>query len=712
VLAFAVEMNEPQRVCSRCGGSYSDDVIFCPKDGTPLGARKTEVVDDPYLELRVAGQFHLKQLIGIGAMGRVYRAHQTGIERDVAMKILHRDLLRNPTVIARFHREAKVASRLVHPNVVQVLMTGELERSGQDVGGEAYLVMEFLDGISLRSALAAAGSAMPLPRALHVILQVCDAVGEAHAQGIVHRDLKPENVMLVRRGDDTDFVKVLDFGVARMDWIDNSVATQAGVIFGTARYISPEGARGTQVAAAGDVYSIATMLFQCLSAETPFDGDNPVAILLKHTSEAPPDVRSRPRASYVPEPIARVITANLAKEPSERCRDAREFGRALIEAARMSGLHPDDLVLRSTLFSGARGALQLASMERTKALNFSPETRAKMAGGTTPGASQTEIANDGSTDGMLEGTGNGRNRAGGTQLISTPRERLASSPIARTAADTEPLRPALTSHNGDRVSLVEPTLADEPAGDLLSARAGVGPHEASHRREIGDLDRTSLPSRPSFPSSFPTGDEGSPQRRLLLVLSCFVVGVALTLLVAHRLGAFAKPEPSLETYAERARAAASARAFDDPPGENVKDITDAALRRWPGAAAIVEIRRDVARELVERAHQLKSGEPRRALRLMELALELDPESEKARDLQAELAAAPERRALTESSSLVEENRVKPIRKPAEGQSRETTRPKSKKGPTGAKPASSPATKPAPAEPALPVPPAPAGGRWL
>ena len=258
-------MSDLRRVCSKCGNGYATGVIFCPRDGTPLGGSKTELAEDPYAGLMVQGQFRIEQLIGIGSMGRVYRAHQQGIDREVAIKVLHRELSRNATVIGRFRREAKVASRLTHPNVVQVLVTGELEPVGSEVGGEAYLVMEYLDGISLRSALAASGGAMPLPRALHIILQVCDAVGEAHAQGIVHRDLKPENVMLVRRGDDKDFVKVLDFGVARIDWADSTVATQAGAIFGTARYISPEGAQGDTVDPPSDVYSIATMLFECLA---------------------------------------------------------------------------------------------------------------------------------------------------------------------------------------------------------------------------------------------------------------------------------------------------------------------------------------------------------------------------------------------------------------------------------------------------------------
>ena len=126
-----------------------------PKDGTPLGNKRTEVSDDPYVGLELVGEYRIEQLIGIGAMGRVYRAHQRGIERDVAIKIIHRDLLRNPTLMARFVREARVASRLAHPNVVQVLSTGEIPKAKADVGGEAYLVMEYLDGISLRSALGA-----------------------------------------------------------------------------------------------------------------------------------------------------------------------------------------------------------------------------------------------------------------------------------------------------------------------------------------------------------------------------------------------------------------------------------------------------------------------------------------------------------------------------------------------------------------------------
>lgn len=367
--------------CASCGGHYGSEVLFCPLDGTPLSSSRTLAASpheiDPYLFLELPGQIQLNALVGIGSMGRVYRAFQQGVERDVAVKILHRELTGNLELVARFHREAKIASRLVHPNVVQVLMTGSLPASSNArVGGEVYLVMEYLDGISLLSALAAQGEggALPLARTLHIILQLCDSVGEAHVNNIVHRDLKPENIMLVRRGEDPDFVKVLDFGIARLDSAIEGSTTQAGLIFGTAKYISPEGAEGKHVGPQADVYAIATVLYQCLAGRTPFLGDSPMALLVQQIHGTPTDLRSVPRAAYVPEPIARVVMGNLSKDPQDRSENARAFGRELALAARDAGLHLD------TMHGGApRGDLRLLSKQRTRQHEFSAELKAKIA---------------------------------------------------------------------------------------------------------------------------------------------------------------------------------------------------------------------------------------------------------------------------------------------------------------------------------------------
>ncbi len=354
------------KACPSCGTRYPADALFCSLDGAPLTTSPSAIAaasaTDPYLGRTILDHIEIRQLVGIGAMGRVYRAFQHGIDRDVAVKILHRELSANTTIVARFHREAKVASRLSHPNVVHVLLVGQLP------DGAMYIVMEYLDGMSLQSGLAAAGGAMPLPRALHIALQLCEAAGEAHAQGIVHRDLKPENVMLVHRADDPDFVKVLDFGIARLNWDEQSTA--AGLIFGTARYISPEGAQGERVGSQGDVYSIATMVYQMLSGRTPFEGEQAVALLVQQSRDAPPSLKDIPRAAYVPDPVAAVVMKNLAKSAADRSIDARALGRALLEAAIASGLGAQDILARPALLATGRGShasvVQMPSLQRTK----------------------------------------------------------------------------------------------------------------------------------------------------------------------------------------------------------------------------------------------------------------------------------------------------------------------------------------------------------
>lgn len=324
--------------CPTCGTSYAGDTLYCPADGAPLGRPSDEVHSDPMIGVEVPGGIEIQRLIGMGSMGRVYRARQTTEQRFVAVKFVHPQLLADASLVARFVREMTVTGRILHPNVVRVLTSGTLLAAPPDGQDVPYLVMEFLDGVSLRSRLAASGGSLPLPVSLDIICQACDAVGHAHANGIVHRDLKPANVMLIQRGQTPDFVKVLDFGAAKVDWSDPSVATKTGAIFGTARYVSPEGARGEPVGAPADVYSLTTMLYECLTGTTPFDGDNPVSILIKHARDPAPDVRSHPKARSIPEPIAAIVADNLAKNPAQRCTDARALGQMLHDAAAQSGL--------------------------------------------------------------------------------------------------------------------------------------------------------------------------------------------------------------------------------------------------------------------------------------------------------------------------------------------------------------------------------------
>lgn len=649
------------KLCPSCGIRYPVDALFCPIDGTPLttAAGSSGQSVDPYVGREILGHIEIKQLAGIGAMGRVYRAFQTGIDRDVAVKILHRELSTNQQLVARFHREAKVASRLQHSNVVHVLLTGQLP------DGAMYIVMEYLDGLSLQSALAGAGGAMPLPRALHVALQLCDATGEAHVQGVVHRDIKPENVMLVRRGDDDDFVKVLDFGIARLNWGNQSMATAAGLIFGTARYISPEGAQGETVGPQSDVYSIATLLYQMLSGRTPFEGEQAVALLVQQIHDPPPPLRSIPRAAYVPEPIADVVMRNLAKRPDDRDADARVLGRALLDAARASGMSPEELVSRAMMMSGrASGPVQIASMQRTRQLRLDQETTEQLAKAQPPTAARPSGAQ------METPLPRGNETTKWTPPADVQAQMAAGVPPARTSnvdvtmdddddLSNETPAPRGTAPPRTQMSPIHPgTTQPIPRAQIATPAPAMTPHAMNPSTLVPTLPPSRRDSRPStHPSKPPSGvdstlsdeESASPRRArsraAVLVFFCFLLGVGGAAAVAHKLGLMGpSTQPaSLETISAHANDALIHQRWDAPPGDNVRDLTNDGLARWPHDLQLLRIRALACDDLVRIGRTTRQGgDVSEALRLARLAHELDPSDSEATalvaDCEAEIAA--------------------------------------------------------------------------
>lgn len=671
------------KVCPTCGVRYGADALFCPGDGTPLASRHAAATapDDPYVGQEISGHIEIQQLVGIGAMGRVYRAFQKGIDRDVAVKILHRELSANPQLVARFHREAKVASKLQHPNVVQVHLAGQL------ADGALYIVMEYLDGLSLLSALAAAGGAMPLPRALHIALQLCDAAGEGHSQGVVHRDVKPDNIMLVLRGEDPDFVKVLDFGIARIHQTDQSMATAAGLIFGTARYISPEGAQGETVGPQADVYGIATLLYQMLAGRTPFEGDQAVGLLVQQIHDPPPPLRSIPRGAYVPEPLAALIMRNLAKDAGQREPDGRTFGRALVDAARASGLSPEDFGHRSFLRRKSGGdvatplPMHLPPMAQTRQLHLTPDQAARMAPPEPP-----------------RGRGDGPSVA--TTKWTPPAEVAAQ--LAASAPSSGPPSPAPAPPSGPaKGSGVDITLDDHDAqapAYFPSPRTEMG---SDPRTEVGSAPRTEvgtpLPLPPSaygappaplqpamdqrLPPDVTAGAFEAPRRSWggVVALVCFLVGAGGAAAVVHHMGYFRGPSrgtdtASAEDLATRAEGALRGHHWTAPPGENVKALTDDGLRQFPGDRRFLEIRSNAANELVTQAlerHQNK--ELAEAIALLRVAQELDPTeaaaprlaSQYQRELDESLKVAPLATTTTPAVPPREKPPAKPNDKPAE-----------------------------------------------
>jgi serine/threonine-protein kinase len=656
------------KLCPSCGNRYPVDALFCPIDGTPLtsAAGASGQSQDPYVGREILGHIEIKQLAGIGAMGRVYRAFQTGIDRDVAVKILHRELSTNQQLVARFHREAKVASRLQHANVVHVLLTGQLP------DGAMYIVMEYLAGLSMQSALAGAGGAMPLPRALHIALQLCDATGEAHAQGVVHRDIKPENVMLVHRGDDDDFVKVLDFGIARLNWGDQSMATAAGLIFGTARYISPEGAQGETVGPQSDVYSIATLIYQMLSGRTPFEGEQAVALHVAQIHEPPPPQTSIARAGYVPDPIAEVVMKNLAKRPEDRHPDARALGRALLDAARASGLSPEDLVSRAMMMSGrASGPMQIASMQRTRQLRLDAETTEKL-GAASPQSPQSPQSPKRPTGTEIEPLPRGNATTKWTPPADVQAQMAAGVPPPRTsnvditmddddvAQNGTPPPPRGTAPPRTQQSPVHAQQVQTKTQPIARVQIAT---PAPAFTPMPSPSHTPLPSPPpsrravsSHPSKPPSGvdstlsdEEASPRRAksraAVLVFFCFLLGVGGAAGVAYKLGLMgpATPQITAESIAAHANDALIHQRWDAPPGDNVRDLTNDGLARWPHDMQLLRIRALACDDLVRIGRTTRQGgDLVEALRLARLAHELDPSDGDATSLvakcEAEIAA--------------------------------------------------------------------------
>ena len=255
--------------------------------------------------------YELGEKIGQGGMGVVYRAHHLSLDRDVAVKFIHQHLADDEEAVERFLREARLAAKINHPNVVQIYDTG------QDDSGRPYIVMELLEGESLRQRLKR--GPIPLADAVRISLEILDALTKAHSQGIVHRDIKPGNIFICADGES----KLLDFGIAKA--LGGGSLTGTGTLVGTPEYMSPEQAEGERVDARSDLYSLGIVLYEMVSGVAPFKADTPVSVLHMQVHKPAPPVPGQGSA------LSGVITRALAKNPADRPQTARQFA-ALLEA--------------------------------------------------------------------------------------------------------------------------------------------------------------------------------------------------------------------------------------------------------------------------------------------------------------------------------------------------------------------------------------------
>lgn len=269
-------------------------------------------------------RYELDEVIGRGGMAEVWRARDTRLGRDVAVKRLRPDLASDPTFQARFRREAQSAANLNHPNIVSVYDTGSEHDPKTDVN-VPFIVMELVEGVTLRDVLRDGRKILP-ERALEFTAGVLDALAYSHRAGIVHRDIKPANVMLTPGGT----VKVMDFGIARAVADTSATMTQTAAVIGTAQYLSPEQARGEKVDNRSDIYSAGCLLYELLVGRPPFTGDSPVSVAYQHVRETPV-----PPSQIDPEitPAMDAITLKaLAKNPQDRYQDAKDMAEDIQRA--------------------------------------------------------------------------------------------------------------------------------------------------------------------------------------------------------------------------------------------------------------------------------------------------------------------------------------------------------------------------------------------
>jgi len=284
----------------------------------------SEPTDDPLIGKVLSDRYRIVRKIGEGGMGAVYQAEHALIEKKMALKILFQDLTRRPDLIQRFLQEAKSASRIGHENVI------DISDFGQSPDGLVFIAMEFLDGQDLGKLLKK-GGAMHWERARPILMQITKGLRAAHGNGIIHRDMKPENVYLIQKEGRPDFVKVLDFGIAKVvnDAAGGPALTQTGMIFGTPEYMSPEQAQGSPPDHRVDVYAVGCIMYHMLTGSVPFMADNFMGILTKHLLEAPIPPRKRRPDLEIPQEVEAICLRAMEKDRDKRYPDMDAFYRAL-----------------------------------------------------------------------------------------------------------------------------------------------------------------------------------------------------------------------------------------------------------------------------------------------------------------------------------------------------------------------------------------------
>jgi serine/threonine protein kinase len=429
----------------------------------------------------IAGRYFVHELLGRGGMGDVYKATLLGPDRPVALKLLSKAARADPALLRRFEREAAAASRLRHPNAIELVDFGTAE------DGSPYLAMEYVPGRTLAQVLAAEAP-LPAARTVHLLAQVLAALGEAHDRGVVHRDLKPANVMVDPLRDAAGFVKVLDFGIATLADAagGDDRLTGRDLVFGTPAYMSPEQIRGEPLDARSDLYSAGVMLFEMLSGVTPFEAPTSMAVAAKHLTDPPPRLSTRRPGLSAPPALEALLARALAKDPALRPASAAamraELVRALEELPAPARAAPPLELPPTELLPRAGGPAHTEQPPSPRSSTLAPRARAIAAAATGAVAIAAALL-----------AANGRDAEGAAGPTEPPAPTVAAPAPAPTPASS----PAA-------LSSPEPRLSSSPRVPARAAAAPQRPTAAPRRPEPGPapilLVRGELNSVPTPPA--------------------------------------------------------------------------------------------------------------------------------------------------------------------------------------------------------------------
>lgn len=343
------------------------------RGASPVRAAKASMAD-MLIGTTLANRYKLLSRIGEGAMGWVFVAEHVEIGKKVAIKVLRPSLCRLPEAVSRFRREARSATQIGSKHIVDVTDFGTTET------GSVFFVMENLEGEDLSASLKNEGH-LPWKRVVHILDQLCEALQAAHDSGIIHRDVKPANFFRVNVAGDPDFIKILDFGIARLANPQDSIVTQTGVVMGTPDFMAPEQAMGKHVDHRADIYSLGASAYALLTGRPPFEGANEYDVIYKQLNDDPsPPSKVAPASAAVPRWLDTIILRSLRKDPADRYETMREMGEALAKgmgSAEEASTDVGDSSSRSALLRRTKTGME-------KPISATPANREPGSGGISP----------------------------------------------------------------------------------------------------------------------------------------------------------------------------------------------------------------------------------------------------------------------------------------------------------------------------------------